>query len=150
MPALGVAYAPHCDRKANHEASALGQRDPAARHPPDFGSNQVGDHAEIVLNASPLNDGAVEVVLGEENGGDERSISTTVNPNGVDESLPLVTTLPPVKLICLTAMISRVLMLCLKDWHPSAGAQPFHDPVPASERSITPRAAIPSPPGPYA
>ena len=69
---LSVANPPHRDRKANHEASALGQGDPPAGHTPDFGGDQVRDYTEIVLNASPLNHGAVEVVLGEENGGDER------------------------------------------------------------------------------
>ena len=68
-PDFGAAYAPHRDRKAHHEASALGRGDPAARHTPDFGSNQVGHHAEIILNARPLDDEAVEVVLRQENGG---------------------------------------------------------------------------------
>ena len=65
---LPVAYPSHRDRKAHHEAPALGRGDPTPRHTPDFGGNQVGHHAEIVLNARPLDDEAVEVVLRQENG----------------------------------------------------------------------------------
>ena len=68
-PGLGAANTAHRNRKAHHEAPALGGGDPAARRRPDFGGNQVGHHTEIVLNACPLNDGAVEVVLRKENGG---------------------------------------------------------------------------------